>query len=88
MSEILIPERRYDDEDSCFERDESSTYSSTDTEEYLDLADLNDFMDCSAAPVWLTDKQKTIERLTENYSDATSIREICFSRGGLLNGTK
>ena len=89
MSEIVIPERNgYEDDfckEVCFETEDSST-NSTDTEEYLDLADLNDFMDCSAAPVWQTDKQRNIEKLAENSADAISFREICFSRGGLLNG--
>lgn len=82
MSEVLVTEQSHGDED--FDYDEEST-NSTDTEEYLDL-DLNDFMDCNAAPIWQTDKQKVIERLIENCCDTTSFEEVCFSRGGLVNG--
>ena len=79
MSKLVSPERSYDDEE--FDKE------STDTEEYLDLADLNDFMDYSTTtPFWQTEKQKVIESLIENCCDTTSFREICFSRGGLMNG--
>ena len=78
MSKLVSLERSYDDEE--FDKE------STDTEEYLDLADLNDFIDCRTTPFWQTEKQKVIESLIENCCDTTSFSEICFSRGGLMNG--
>lgn len=86
MGEVVVPEQSYDDEDLCFETDNYSSHS-TDTEEFLDLADLNEFMDCNTVPAWQSDKYKIIERLTESCCDANAFRDVCFSRGGLLNGT-
>lgn len=60
--------------------------SSTDTEDYLDLADLNDFQECSSTLIWQDDKVKTIEKLIGNGCDATLLRDACISRGGLMNG--
>lgn len=87
MGEVVVPEQSYDDGDSCFEKDNNSSHS-TDTEEFLDLADLNEFMDCNTVPAWQSDKFKIIDRLIESSCDADSFRIVCFSRGGLLNGTK
>lgn len=60
--------------------------SSTDTEDYLDLADLNDFQECSSLLQWQDDKVKMIQKLIASGYDATSYREACLGRGGLLNG--
>lgn len=84
MSKVVL-EQSHGGEDFSYDQDSTS---STDTEEYLDLADLNDFMDCNTAPIWQTDKQKVIESLIENCCDNTSFKEVCFSRGGLMNGIK
>lgn len=81
MSKVVL-EQSHGGEDFSYDQDSTS---STDTEEYLDLADLNDFMDCNTAPFWQTDKQKVIESLIENCCDNTSFKEVCFSRGGLMN---
>lgn len=69
---------------------ESADQSSSDTEEYLDIADLNDFMDCNSPPIWHTEKLKTIATILDTApdpdSEKTLIRKLCYSRGGLLNG--
>lgn len=78
--------RKEEDENFCLET-ESTAGSSTDTEEFLDLADLNDFMDCSSVPNWQNERQKLVDRLGENgFDDPVLCRAICISHGGLLNG--
>ena len=60
-----------------------------DHDKFLDLTsltDADDFEDCAS---WIQEdeeKEKVIERLIENQSGSNLFREICFSRGGLLNG--
>lgn len=88
MKETVVTEvqNHDDDEDSCFEGD---SRSSTDTEEFLDLADLDDFMDTKscAVPVWKNEKLVKIEKTIDGSRvDVSSIRELCLSQGGLLTG--
>lgn len=96
MSDVVIAQHYFkmseantssDDEESSFQANDSRSNSST--EDYLDLVDLNDFQECeSTLQQWESDKQKNIERLIEygKPSDASRFRELCFRRGGLLNG--
>ncbi len=71
--------------DECSQGEDSC--SSTDTEDYLDLADLNDFQDCdSTIQHWQETKIKLIETLIANGCDASSFKDFCYGRGGLLNG--
>lgn len=69
---------------------ETADKSSTDTEDYLDLADLNDFMDSDSPPLWVTEKLRNIQTVLGTTSDlvsqAETIKNLCYSRGGLLNG--
>ena len=78
MGEIMVlsTKETFVDEDS----------SSTDTEDYLDLADLNDFQECSSLLQWQDDKVKVIKKMIENDDATDALREACLSRGGLLNG--
>jgi hypothetical protein len=78
-----------DDEESSFQGKGSSSSSDT-NEDYLDLLaelELNDFQECSTVPQWQRDKQKDIEKLIDDESETSHFRELCFNRGGLLNGT-
>ena len=60
-----------------------------DHDKFLDLTsltDADDFEDCAS---WIQEdeeKEKVIERLIESQSGSNLFRDICFSRGGLLNG--
>lgn len=82
MGEVVVFEPRQNEGLSC----ESKSTCSNDTEEYLDLADLDDFMEYdSRVKTWNEKKLRAIEQSIENC-DLISIREICFNQGGLLNG--
>lgn len=68
-------------EDENFVKEDSS-----DLEEFLDLADNDNFEESSSLPFWQIEKESLIEQLAENSSDVSVFRVLCFSRGGLLRG--
>lgn len=58
----------------------------SDMEEFLDLADNDNFEESSSLPFWQIEKESLIQQLIENSSDVNMFSLLCFSRGGLLKG--
>ena len=59
---------------------------SSDMDEFLDLADIDNFEESSSLPFWQTEKESLINQLAESSNDVSTFRVLCFTRGGLLRG--
>ena len=61
----------------------------TDQEDFLDLSalsDSDDFHDCCNPLDWQEEKERNIVNLVNNQDCCDQLRDVCFSRGGLLKG--
>lgn len=76
MGEIQVSEFR---EHEKFVKEDSS-----DMDEFLDLADIDNFEESSSLPFWQTEKESLINQLAESSNDVSTFRVLCFTRGGLL----
>ena len=70
-----------------------SSCETPEEQDFLDvtsITDADDFEDCTSSwevqDDWEDDKERSIETIIENRSDVSLFREMCVSRGGLLNG--